>query len=172
MDFLELAKNRYSCRKFSDTKVEREKILSILEAGRVSPSAHNLCPTKVLVLETEDNINKLKLATKCTFDAKTILVVMYDKDTSWKRSNDQMDEGIVDASICATHMMLEIENLNLGTTWVGSFDKNIIMNEFNLPNNMEVVCLLPVGYKADDSSPLPLHFKRKELNEFASFDKE
>lgn len=172
MDFLELAKNRYSCRKFSDTKVERELILKILECGRIAPSAKNLQPTKVLVIRSEENIEKLKKATKCTFGAKNIFVVMYDKTISWKRSNDNMDEGILDASINATHLMLAIESFGLGTTWVGMFDKEVLRQEFNISENYEIVCLLPFGYKSEDSKPIEMHFNRKEMNEYAFFDKE
>ena len=60
MDFLELAKNRYSCRSFSDKKVEREKLDKILEAGRVAPTAVNLQPQRVLVLDEEDRLKKIK----------------------------------------------------------------------------------------------------------------
>lgn len=41
MDFLELAKNRYSVREFSSKKVEKEKILKILESAKIAPTAKN-----------------------------------------------------------------------------------------------------------------------------------
>ncbi len=60
MDFLELAKERYSVRKFSDKKVEREKLDAILEAGRCAPTAVNYQPQRVLVLESPEALEKLK----------------------------------------------------------------------------------------------------------------
>ena len=55
----------------------------------------------------------------------------------------------MDASIVATHMMLEIVSFNLGTTWIGFFDPNKVKEVYNLPENYEVIALLPVGYKED-----------------------
>ena len=50
MDFLELAKERYSCRMFSNKEVEREKLDLILEAGRLAPTGRNFQPQRILVL--------------------------------------------------------------------------------------------------------------------------
>ena len=42
MEFKEVVKNRYSCKKYSDRQVEPEKLTAILEAGRLAPTAKNL----------------------------------------------------------------------------------------------------------------------------------
>ena len=59
MDFLELTKNRFSCRSFSDRKVEKEKIDKILEAGRVAPTAMNIQPQRILVLQDKEKLEAL-----------------------------------------------------------------------------------------------------------------
>lgn len=165
MDFLELAKERYSCRSFSNKKVEKEKLDKILEAGRLAPTAVNLQPQRIFVLQNSNELEKLKECTPYGWNAPVIMIVCYDKNVSWKRKFDNKDEGIVDASIVATHMMLEIENLGLGTTWIGAFDPKKVKEIYNIPDNYEVVALLPVGYKSEDSKPSELHQKRNSLDE-------
>lgn len=76
MKFEELIKDRYSCRKFKNTPVEKEKIEKILEAALVAPTACNLQPQRILVL-TDKNIIKALDDEKCTryiFDAPLILL--------------------------------------------------------------------------------------------------
>lgn len=60
MEFIKLAQNRYSCRKFSDKAVEPEKLSLVLEAGRLSPTAVNGQPVTVKVLKSEAAIAKLR----------------------------------------------------------------------------------------------------------------
>lgn len=164
MDFLELAKKRYSVRQFSDRKVEKEKLNLILEAARLAPTACNFQPQRLLVIESEESLNKLKDCTPYHFNTPLTILVCYDNKVSWKRKYDNAESGEVDASIVTTQMMLEITNLGLGSTWVGSFDPEKIKLAFNLPKNFIPVSLLPIGYESEDSEPNPNHEKR--------FDKE
>lgn len=53
MDFEEVIKNRYSCKKYSDKKVEKEKLDKILEAGRLAPTAKNLQEHHIYVIQSE-----------------------------------------------------------------------------------------------------------------------
>ena len=165
MDFLELAKKRYSVRKFRDKKVEKEKIDLILEAGRLAPTAVNYQPQRILVLESDESLEKLKECSKYHFDAPLAILVCYDNTISWKRRYDDKDMGEVDASIVATQMMLEITNLNLGTTWVGHFDPQKIRDTFSLPKNIIPVALFPIGYPHEESVPHKLHEERFEISE-------
>lgn len=171
MDFLELAKRRYSCRNFSEKKVEQEKLEKILEAGRIAPTAVNLQPQKILVLQSKENLEKLKECTQYGWNAPVIMIICYDKRLSWKRKYDGKDEGTVDASIVTTHMMLEAEDLGLGTTWIGSFDPEKVKETYDLPEEFEVVSLLPIGYPAEDAMPSAMHNKRKEMSEMVYWDK-
>jgi nitroreductase len=164
MDFLELAKQRYSVRKFSNRPVEPEILERILAAGRLSPTAANFQPQRILVLNTEENLTKLKNCTPYHFHAPLALLICYDQTVSWKRSYDQNDSGTVDASIVTTHMMLEIASLGLGTTWVGHFNPESLRQAFAIPANIIPVALLPIGYPADDSRPHANHDRRHELS--------
>lgn len=160
MDFLELAKERYSVRSFSDEKVESEKVNLILQAAKLAPTACNFQPQRLLVIDSQESLNKLKDCTPYHFNAPLAILICYDKTVSWKRKYDEADSGETDASIVATHMMLEITNLGLGSTWVGSFDPEKVKSSFNMPENFIPVAILPIGYESEDSKPHPNHTTR------------
>lgn len=164
MNFLELAKERYSVRKFSDKKVEQEKLDLILEAGRIAPTAVNFQPQRILVIESEESLEKLKSCTIYHFHAPTALLVCYDTNVSWKRPYDKEDMGVVDASIITTQMMLQAADLGLGTTWVGHFDPEAIRSAFEIPDFLIPVALLPLGYPREDCIPHKLHGIRHDAD--------
>lgn len=165
MDFLELAKERYSVRKFSDKKIETEKIDLILEVGRLAPTACNNQPQRILVLDNEISLNKLKDCTPYHFNAPLAILICYDNTVSWKRKYDNQDSGEIDASIVTTQMMLEVANLGLGTTWVGHFNPELVKAVFELPENIIPLALLPIGYPGENCAPSPMHDKRLEMSE-------
>ena len=88
MNFLELAKSRYSCRSFSNKEVETEKIKKILEAGRVAPTAVNYQPQRILVIQDKEKLDKLSECTRYGWNAPLIMIICYDKNISWKRKYD------------------------------------------------------------------------------------
>ena len=164
MDYLDLVKVRYSVRKFSKRNVSKETLDLILEAGRLAPTAVNYQSQRILVLNTEDSLSKINHCTPYLFGAPMALLVCYDSNSSWKRPFDDKDMGIVDASIVATHMILEIVNLGLGCTWVGHFDPQKVKAAFSLPDNIIPVVLLPVGYPDDTCKPHPNHYLRNRID--------
>lgn len=171
MDFLDLAKNRYSCRSFLNKKVEREKIDKILEAGRIAPTARNSQPQRILVLQDKENLEKLSECTRYGWGAPVVMIICYDKDISWKRKYDNQDEGIVDAGIVTTQMMLEVSNLGLGSTWVGHFDPAKVREVYEIPENFEIVAILPIGYPSEDAKPNERHEERNSIDKMVFWDK-
>lgn len=165
MNFMELAKKRYSLRTFNEKKVEKEKLDVILRAGQLSPTAVNYQPQRILVIESNEALAKLKDCTIYHFNAPMALLVCADKDEAWKRSYDGKVHTDIDGSIVATHMMLQAAELGLGTTWVGNFDLIAVRNAFNLPVNLEPICILPIGYPSSDAKPNPNHEKRKDISQ-------
>lgn len=165
MEFLDVIQKRYSVRKFLPTEVEKEKIDQILEAGRIAPSAHNLQPVVVRILKGEE-VDAMQVASAHLYHAPLALVVCYDKTKAWTREFDQMNMGIVDGSIAATQMMLMATNLGLGSVWVGHFDPSLLHQHLSLDSNLEVVCILPMGYPDPTYTASSLHYERKPRNEF------
>lgn len=170
MEFIKLAEERYSVRKFSKKSVEKEKLELILRAGQLAPTACNNQPQRILVIESEEFLLKLKKCTPYHFNAPMAILVCYDDSVSWRRVYDNKDGGEIDASIVAAHMMLQVAQLGMGTTWVGHFDPVAMKKEFNLPENIIPVVLLPLGYPAEDATPSAQHYKRKPLEETVGFN--
>jgi len=154
MNFLELATNRYSVRKFKDAQIEPEKMNKILEAAKVAPTAVNFQPQKIYIIKSPEAMEKLKAACSYTFGAPQALVIAYDTERVWKnRFRDNYNSGEVDSAIAACHMMLEAWELGIGTCWVGAFDDKEVSKVFNLPDNIKPVVVMPMGYPAEDSRP-------------------
>ena len=161
MDFMKLAKERYSCRKFSDKRVEKEMIDKIIEAGRIAPTAVNRQPFKIFIMNSEHAKTMVRENTTCTFNADCFLIMGYKDDEGWIRKYDDKNFSEIDAVIAATHMMLEIQDLGLATTWVGYFNEPKLKRNFPEMKDYKLIAIFPVGYAADDAIPSENHFKRK-----------
>lgn len=169
MDFLELARSRYSVRKYKTAPVEDEKIALILEAARLAPTACNYQPQKIFVAKSEEARAKLAKVSPCTFNAPVVFVVGYDDTRCAKgRVAPDHDFGDTDAAIACTHMTLEAAQLGLGSCWVGMFVEEDVRQALGIPANVRIRELLPVGYPADDAAPAPLHEKSRELSDIVT----
>lgn len=145
MSFIEIAKKRYSVRKYSDRAVESEKLEKIIEAAHVAPTAANLQPVKLIVVQSEEGLNKLGKAAN-TYDAPIAIIVCADHSKAWTRPFDGKKTTDIDATILTDHMMHEATELGLGTCWVCYFKADIISKEFRLPDNLEPINILAIGY--------------------------
>ena len=164
MTFFELAKARYSVRAFQDTPIEEEKLNLILEAGRIAPTACNNQPQKIYVAKSEEARKKLAGVCRCTFDAPVILVVCYDRTRDWKNTLlPGYESGETDAAIVCTHMMLQAADLGIGSCWVGYFNAHTVAEVLDLPENVIVSALLPMGYAAENAHPAPLHTQYRDF---------
>jgi len=170
MEYSQLIKERYSVRKLDSRPVEEEKIAAILEAARVSPTAVNKQPQRILVLRDAKSMEKLKECTPYTFNAPMALAVCCNRDEAWVRPYDNYNSGVIDASVIGTHIMLAIHDLGLGSTWVGHFDPVMFRKLYNLPDNIEPVVIFPIGYLAPEAKPAHLHEKRRPLEETVVYE--
>jgi nitroreductase len=154
MSFLELARSRYSVRKYQDREVEQEKIVEVLEAGRIAPSACNYQPWKFVVVQDAQNRKRLQeiYPREWFGTAPVVIIVCGDHNKSWVR-NDAKDHCDIDVAIAADHMTLAATDLGLGTCWVCAFDKEKCAEILNLESNLEPVIVLPLGYPADKVDP-------------------
>ncbi|MCI2056911.1 MAG: nitroreductase family protein [Oscillibacter sp.] len=167
MEFNDLALARYSLRKFSDKAVESEKLELILKAAQSAPTAHNLQPQYIYVVESDEARERLWRCTTMHYAAPVTLVVTYDPAAAWVRAEyDGKNHGEIDASIAATQMMLEATDLGLGTTYVGVFDPEAVLREFPEMAGKTPIALLPLGYPAEGAHPSRVHESRKPLEEF------
>lgn len=167
MNFEELVHKRQSVRKFRTEKITKEELNKILSVANLAPTAKNLQPQKIYVVETEEGLNKIDLCSPCRYNAPLVLIVCGNKNIAFSKDNHSTYE--IDASIVATHIILEAANINIGSVWVEMFDKEKIKELFNLGDGIEPVCIIPLGYQADDYMGSPTHSTKKDLNEIVEY---
>ena len=131
MSYLDLARGRYSCREFEDRAVEQAVVDAIIEAGRIAPSACNNHPSRVMVLDTPELLEK---AAACQprfardgsiFGAPLIFLICSVTEDAWVRPYDQMNSSEIDTSIVCDQMMMEATEQGLGTRWVCHFKPEV-----------------------------------------------
>lgn len=165
-DFLTLAKARFSVRKYQDKPIEPEKMEKILEAAKVAPTAANLQPVHIYILKSEEALKKIRALTPCAFDAPVVLLITYSRSEQWQnRQEPGIASGQEDASIVASHIMLEAWDLGIGSCWVNAFPNRKTEEAFDLPADEKSVLLMPLGYAAEDAVPSPKHQQYRPMSE-------
>lgn len=167
-DFLELARDRYSCRAFTDRPVEPEKVDALLAAAVAAPTAVDRQPWRAWVVESPEAVERLSACTRFSFGARVFVVVGAVADEAWVRKYDGRNFADVDASIVGTHIMLAAHDLGLGTTWVGHFDAPAVHEAFPETEGYDLVALFPIGYPAADAEPAAKHHERRPVEELVS----
>ena len=158
MNFMDLAKARYSVRSFKSTPVEEDKIAKILEAARIAPTAKNAQPQKIYVLKSPESVAKINDHCRCIYGAPLVFAIGYDESRVFGISEERVyGFGEIDSSIVTTHMMLEAAELGLGSCWVGLFNDKEVREALDIPDGIRITALLPVGYAADDCVPADRH---------------
>jgi len=162
MNFLELVKNRYSCRAYKPLAVEKVKLEYILECVRFAPSAVNKQPWRFHIVNNEEDKAKLQ---KCydrewfkTPPLYIIASILHDEE--WVRA-DGKHHGNIDIAIAVEHLCLAATEQGVASCWVCNFDAALCKELFALPENEEPAVFIPLGYAADE----PTEKKRKEAGE-------
>ena len=169
MEFQEVLKNRYSCKKFSDRPLEAEKLQQILEAGRLAPTAKNNQEQHIYVLQSKEALIKVDKVTPCRYNAPTVLLVAFDRSNTFTYPGGKYDSGVEDATIVATQMVLAAADAGVDSCWLNFLDPDITAQEFGLPENEQVVLLLDLGYAAEGIGPTVKHAQRKDLSETVTY---
>ncbi len=167
MDVFEAIQERRSIRAFTNTPVPREKLEKILEAARLAPSAKNIEPWHFIAVT---DLEKRKILSKGRFakfvaESPVVIVSCGDKKAS-------PDWYAIDVALAVENMVLTAISEGLSTCCVGSFDEKEVKQAIGVPENLEVLILLAVGYSREklDLSRKVLHLirSRKTLSEVAS----
>ena len=171
MEFNDLIEKRFSVRKFKNDHLPKDVIDKILDAAHKAPTGCNYQPQRILVLNTDESMEKLRGCTKCHFNAPTAMLVCHNKNETWKRPYDGAVSSPVDAVIVTTYMMLAAENSGVGSCWVMHFDPEAVRDTFDIPENIEPTALLILGYPADDAKPLSMHYENRPIDEVVFYDR-
>lgn len=164
MHFNQLLRERYSVREYKTQKVSRALLKEVLDAGRMAPSAANKQPWMFGLVSEEENLTKLKEVYDRDWFQKApqVIVICGNHEESWKRSYDEKDHCDIDIAIAIDHMTIRATELGLGTCWVCHFNPKIVKKLLNLPDHIEPIALLPIGYPITNKPPLK---KRKHLED-------
>ncbi len=168
MDFKDVIKSRYSCKKYSSRPVEEETLVRILEAGRLAPTAKNLQEQHIYVATRPETLEIIDAVTPCRYGAPMVLVVAFDKENVYTYPGGKRQSGVEDAAIVATHLMLAATDEGVDSCWLNCFDPDKLHAMLRLPDNEEILMLLDLGYADEEGKPLPNHFSRKPLSDTVS----
>ena len=149
MEYSELIIGRESVRNYDPARQIPQTILEkILDAGRLAPSACNYQPWKFLVVNSDAMLEKVKSCYQRDWfnEAPYILIIVGQKDISWKRKYDGYNSIETDIAIALTHIILAAENEGIGTCWVEAYNPAILRNVLNLSENQIVFGITPLGY--------------------------
>ena len=169
MEFKEVIRNRYSCKKYSGRQVETEKLEAILEAGRLAPTAKNLQEQHIYVIQSPEVLARIDAVTPCRYGAPTVIAVAFDKNNVFTYPGGKRDSGVEDASIVATHMILAAADEGVNSCWLNYFDPDQVAAQLGLPENEEVLMLMELGYGAEGAGQLQNPGSRKALAETVSY---
>lgn len=165
MNFKDLTGGRFSLRAYSPKPVESEKLEYILECVQNAPSAVNYQPFRFYVLQSEEMLEKIKSCYPRRWFAgfPICIVACADSSQSWHRAEDGKDHADLDVAIAVDHLTLAATEQGLGTCWVCNFDVQKCKEVLSLPENLEPVVLIPLGYAAKAIDPIVK--KRKTIEE-------
>ena len=171
MEFLEIAKSRYSVRDYKSRKVEPEKLEKILLAAHVAPTAANLQPVRLIVVQEDEGLNKIGKGANL-YGAPLAVIVCADHGKAWVRPFDKKQTTDIDASILTDHMMMEATELGLGSVWICYFKPDVIKQEFRLPDTLEPINILAIGYAGGSPADPERHAaQRIPLDELVHYEK-
>jgi nitroreductase len=164
MSFHKLIANRFSVRSYKNEPIPEETLIKIVEAGRIAPSAVNYQPWHfVIVNDGSTKIALQKVYSREWFkQAPAYIVVCTDYKSAWVRNTDQKNFADVDASIAAEHIILQATELGLGTCWVCNFDVEKCKMALNLPDSIEPLVIIPVGF-SDEKPKIKTRKSQKEI---------
>lgn len=169
MEFMDVVKERFACKKFGTAEITKEQLNAILEAGRLAPTAKNNQEQHIYVVQSAEGLSKIDSLTPCRYGAPTVLIVAFDKTNTFTYPGQRYDSGIEDASIVATHMLLAAKSAGVDSCWVNYFDPDQVAEVFALPENEEVLTFIDLGFAAEGTKPGASHGSRKPLASTVTF---
>ena len=178
MEIIEALRIRRSVRSFLDKPVEREKILTCIEAARLAPSAENVQPWRFIVIDNphlKEEFGKTAFSgiyypSRFAAKAPLLIVVLAKKDLLANMIGKQIQGTswyLIDVGIAGEHIVLQAQELGLGTCWIGWFNAKKVRTFLHIPPRYKVVVLIAMGYYREKASTPN---KRRALEDIVSFN--
>ncbi len=170
MKVLEVIQKRQSVRKYKKDPIPEKAFMRVLEAARLAPSGKNFQPWKFIIVKDKALKEKLAQASAGQFfmaEAPIIIIGCGFPDNCYAHMGRYMKSWSVDVTIALDHLMLQAQEEGLGTCWIGSFEEEEVKAILNIPENVKVLALTPLGYPDE----IPRFRGRKNLDEIISYER-
>jgi nitroreductase len=165
MEFMEAVRKRRSIRKYKKDSISDEDINYVLEAARLAPSWGNRQCWRYIVVKDEELRKRITMR---DWAEEAPIIIVGCADPTKAGNKDGKPYYMLDMGISMEHLMLAATERGLGTCWIGGqLDEKPVKEALNIPENIRVVALTPLGYR--DEFPQPKD--RKTLDEMVSWDK-
>jgi len=190
MEFKEVVKSRRSCRAFEPDPVPQDQLAAIMEAGQWAPSPMNALPWEYIIItdaKVKAQIREVSEAAKqavldgggpgfaakydMTFleQAPVIIAVVFDPTKKGLGDFFNQKHGALQAaSACVENMMLAAAEYGLGTLWFTWFDPEKMQAALNIPENLEIAAIIPLGKPKGDVKAPPRPEPRIHREGFAA----
>ncbi|MEM3382771.1 MAG: nitroreductase family protein [Nitrososphaerales archaeon] len=161
-------KLRRSIRRYKPKEVEKEKLMRVIEAGRLAPSATNSQPWHFIIVKNPEIKRKLgeSYPRDWFINAPVIIVACADPGKAWVRGDGE-EYWKVDVAIALQNMILCAIEEGLGTCWIANFNEKIVKDVLGIPQNIRVVAMTPLGYPDEVKEEVR---DRKPLEEILHFE--
>lgn len=171
METFEAIRGRRSIRNYKDKKIPRYLLKKIMEAAIWSPSGSNAQAWKFIVIDSEEEIRKIKILSPGIFDIPpAIVVVCRDLKRAYETGGELGRDilSLMDISMASQNIMLRAYDLGIGSCPVRSFGVNAIRKLLNLPDHISPELLITLGYP----EKIPAPPKRRKMDEVVQWYKE
>lgn len=167
MELQDVLEQRYSCRNFLPDAPTRGQIETILEAGRIAPTARNLQPQRIWVITKEEDLKKIYTCTPCQYGAPVVFIIGYDTEAAMVHTQapEPWSYGNVDSTSVLVHMLLKATDMGLATCWIGLYEDAAVRAKFPIPDNVELRALVMLGTAGEEGEPGPNHANRLPLDQ-------
>ena len=167
MDLYEAIRKRYSCRSYNSKPIEREKLEKVLEAARLAPSAKNLQDWRFIIVTDEQKRKELAIAANEQMFIATAPAIIVGCSNCDQVMRCGQSIAPIDVAIAMEHIALAATAEGLATCWIGSFYPEKVKKVLDIPKEIEVVELMPIGYPADKET----HRPRENIEKIVSYEK-
>ena len=167
MNFVDLINKRYSARSYKSTPIEQDKLLYVLEAARIAPTASRCQPFQIVVIHTngrEDGL--LSVYPKSWFVQAPLVICLCSLLADCWIRKDGKQYLDVDIAIVMDYLILAATELGLGTCFIAAFDAVNARKVLSLPESVEPILFTPLGYPDD----LPKIKDRKNLEDLVRYE--
>jgi len=153
VELYEVIKKRRSIRKYQPREVEDEKLQKVLDAAHLAPSAKNIQPWKVIVVEDKElreELVKSAYGQEYLSQAPYVIVMCVNENECYQQQGDYMASFAVDGAIFIDHLTLAACAEGLGTCWIAKFNETEVRKLLSIPDAYRVVVMTPLGYPAEE----------------------